>query len=163
MKGQEQLFRSASRGERAGRNVGRVRASCVRVYAITYIWPAVLCGAAPLPPKVHARIRVPQHGTTVDLPPPAFSGCTSNSSSSSGRRDRSSSSSSNSSSNVPLTARFLPQSGCPGCRSTRLSRRQKVDGERTLSLLWWVPQRRRRRRGKPREFPFRDKRKFQNR
>jgi len=60
---------------------------------------------------------MPQHGTSVNLPPPAFSGCTSNSSS--GGRDSSSSSSSGSSGSLPLAVRFPPQCGdCRGCRST---------------------------------------------
>lgn len=97
------------------------------MYAITYIWPAVRRGAAPLPPKVHARIRVPQHRAAVDLLPPPFSRRTSNSSG--GGRDRSSSSS-NGSGNVPLAARFPPQ--CGGCRDCRSTAR---GGRRTDTLV----------------------------
>lgn len=64
-------------------------------------------------PGYMREFRMPQHGTSVDLPPPAFSGCTSNSSS--GGRD----SSGSSSGSVPLAVRFPPQCGdCRGCRST---------------------------------------------
>jgi len=74
-------------------------------------------------PGYMREFRMPQHGTSVNLPPPAFSGCTSNSSS--GGRD-SSSSSSGSSGSLPLAVRFPPQCGdCRGCRSTGW-----FDGER---------------------------------